>query len=71
MAYFAPAARQRVEQLELDLMVSNNTALLGTPFTVTIDAKQGTTTGISAQDRALTIRKLADPQSKPEEFFTC
>lgn len=64
----APAAQERSEQLDLDMMVSENTALLGTPFTITIDAKEGTTTGISAHDRALTIQKLADPKSKPDDF---
>ena len=64
----APAAQERIEQLDLDMMVSENTALLGTPFTITIDAKEGTTTGISAHDRALTIQKLANPKSKPDDF---
>jgi 3,4-dihydroxy 2-butanone 4-phosphate synthase/GTP cyclohydrolase II len=58
----------KLKSLDLDLMVSNNTALHGTPFTVSIDAKEGTTTGISAWDRATTIRKFIHPESKPEDF---
>lgn len=59
---------ERCEELKLDLMVGNNSALHGTAFTVTIDARDGTTTGISAFDRALTIRKALDPAAKPEDF---
>jgi len=56
------------DRLRLFSMTHENTALHKTDFTVTVDAIQGTTTGISAHDRAATIRKLADPQSKPEDF---
>ncbi len=63
-----PATAQRLEQLNLPVMVDKNTALLGTAFTVTIDAKEGTTTGISAYDRAMTIKKFCDPEAKPEDF---
>jgi 3,4-dihydroxy 2-butanone 4-phosphate synthase/GTP cyclohydrolase II len=49
-------------------MVQSNTALHGTQFTVTVDAVKGTTTGISTADRAKTIKTLADPNSKPEDF---
>ncbi|HID10350.1 MAG TPA: bifunctional 3,4-dihydroxy-2-butanone-4-phosphate synthase/GTP cyclohydrolase II [Candidatus Latescibacteria bacterium] len=62
------APPEHIEWLELDMMVERNTALMGTPFTVSIDAKEGTTTGISAYDRALTIRKFASPDAKPEDF---
>jgi len=62
------ATAERLEELELPVMVGNNTALLGTAFTVTIDAKEGATTGISAQDRALTIRRFTEPDAKPEDF---
>ena len=48
--------------------VANNTSMLGTPFTVTVDKLEGCTTGVSAADRAATIRALADPASKPETF---
>jgi 3,4-dihydroxy 2-butanone 4-phosphate synthase/GTP cyclohydrolase II len=63
-----PATAERLKELELDLMVNENTALHGTPFTVTIDAVEGTTTGISAHDRATTIRKFVDPKAKPQDF---
>ena len=63
-----PLAGERCEQLDLDMMVGNNDALHGTAFTVTIDAKEGTTTGISAFDRAVTIRKVVEPDAKPGDF---
>ncbi len=59
---------KRLEELGLPLMVDNNSALHGTQFTVTIDAIEGTTTGISATDRALTIKKLIDKNSKESDF---
>ena len=55
-------------RLHLHPMTMENTALHQTNFTVTVDAAKGTTTGISAHDRALTIRLLADPKSQPEDF---
>jgi len=58
----------RAKALELNLMVQENTALHNTRFTVSVDLKQGTTTGISAYDRAKTINALANPLTKPEEF---
>ncbi|RKY67928.1 MAG: bifunctional 3,4-dihydroxy-2-butanone-4-phosphate synthase/GTP cyclohydrolase II [Candidatus Latescibacterota bacterium] len=63
-----PTNKERLEKLGLEMMVSKNTALHGTPFTVTIDAVEGTTTGISAYDRAVTIRKFIDPDARPEDF---
>ena len=63
-----PAAAERMEALALDMMVEKNTALLGTPFTVSIDAVEHTTTGVSVHDRAQTIRKFADPEARPEDF---
>lgn len=63
-----PATPERLRELELDMMVNTNTALHGTPFTVSIDALYGVTTGISAQDRAETIRQFVDPKSRPESF---
>ena len=59
---------KRLDELNLPLMVESNSALHGTQFTVTVDAIEGTTTGISATDRALTIKKLIDPKSKSEDF---
>ena len=64
----APITEERCEELELQHQVSNNTSMLGTPFTVTVDKLEGCTTGVSAHDRAATIRALADPNSKPETF---
>jgi len=58
----------RCEALQLPPMVSNNEDPKCTAFTVTVDYKHGTSTGISASDRALTIRKLADPNVRPDEF---
>ena len=54
---------KRAEELELEYMVNLNTALHGTAFTVTIDARIGTTTGVSAHDRALTIKKAISPDT--------
>ena len=58
----------RADALELDLMVSANTESQGTAFLVSVDYRHGTTTGISAGDRAMTIRALADPRLKPAEL---
>jgi 3,4-dihydroxy 2-butanone 4-phosphate synthase/GTP cyclohydrolase II len=60
--------KERAKNLELEHMVSQNTALHGTAFTVTIDAIKGTTTGVSAQDRALTILTAINPKTKPEDL---
>jgi 3,4-dihydroxy 2-butanone 4-phosphate synthase/GTP cyclohydrolase II len=61
-------SKKRLDELDLPLMVDSNSALHGTQFTITVDAIEGTTTGISAADRALTIKKLVDEKSKPEDF---
>ncbi|PVG04889.1 hypothetical protein CPB86DRAFT_868755 [Serendipita vermifera] len=58
----------RLEELELPLMVPNNEEKHKTAYTLTVDYKHGTSTGISAHDRALTARKLADPASAPSDF---
>lgn len=63
-----PLLETRCAELDLVHQVSNNTSMLGTPFTVTVDKLEGCTTGVSAEDRAATIRALADPTSKPETF---
>ena len=63
-----PITEERCAQLDLMHQVTNNTSMLGTPFTVTVDKLEGCTTGVSAADRAATIRALADPNSKPETF---
>ncbi len=59
---------ERAEELDLDLMVESNSSLYSTPFTVSVDYRQGTSTGISAADRAKTIRALADPDASPYDF---
>ncbi len=59
---------KRLDELGLPLMVDSNSALHGTQFTVTIDAIEGTTTGISAADRAHTIKKIIDKNSKADDF---
>ena len=64
----APITLERCRQLQLDVQVVDNTSMLGTPFTVTVDKLEGCTTGVSAHDRAATIRALADPQARPEDF---
>ena len=64
----APITEERCAELDLAHQVSNNTSMLGTPFTVTVDKLEGCTTGVSAHDRAATIRALADPKSTPETF---
>jgi 3,4-dihydroxy 2-butanone 4-phosphate synthase/GTP cyclohydrolase II len=63
-----PMTEERIETLQLKPMVKNNTAKLGTRFTVSVDALRGTTTGISAWDRALTIKKLVDDDTSPDEL---
>ncbi|MDR1517986.1 MAG: bifunctional 3,4-dihydroxy-2-butanone-4-phosphate synthase/GTP cyclohydrolase II [Dysgonamonadaceae bacterium] len=65
----APITKERAEELDLPMMVTNNTSIHSTPFTVSVDLlTHGCTTGISAHDRAETIRALADKTTKPEDF---
>ncbi|MGM9758517.1 MAG: bifunctional 3,4-dihydroxy-2-butanone-4-phosphate synthase/GTP cyclohydrolase II [Parabacteroides sp.] len=64
----APITVSRCEELDLPHQVMNNTSVLGTPFTVTVDKLEGCSTGVSAADRAATIQALADPHSTPETF---
>lgn len=64
----APVTVSRCKELDLGHQVSDNTSVLGTPFTVTIDKLEGCTTGVSAADRAATIQALADPTSTPATF---
>lgn len=63
-----PLTRKRLEELQLPLMVQDNTARFQTAFTVSIDAKEGITTGISAYDRARTIQTALDPETKPSDL---
>lgn len=64
----APLSLERCRQLNLMPMVEDNTSMLGTPFTVSVDLLEGCTTGVSSHDRCATIRALADPEAKPEWF---
>ena len=64
----APITSQRCHELELNMQVEDNTSMLGTPFTVTVDLLEGCTTGVSMHDRALTIRALANPNLKPSDL---
>lgn len=64
----APITNSRCEELNLPHQVLNNTSVLGTPFTVTIDKLEGCSTGVSAADRAATILALADPTSTADTF---
>ena len=63
-----PATAQRLDELGLPMMVNRNTARHGTAFTVSVDAVNGTTTGISTSDRAITIKLFSDPDAKPEDL---
>lgn len=64
----APITLSRCDELDLPHQVTENTSMLGTPFTITVDKLEGCTTGVSAHDRAETIKALADPKSTPQTF---
>ena len=65
----SPITEDRCKELNLDMQVHDNTSLLGTPFTVTVDLLgNGCTTGVSMHDRAMTINALADPNTKPNDL---
>jgi 3,4-dihydroxy 2-butanone 4-phosphate synthase/GTP cyclohydrolase II len=63
-----PVLGQRLDELQIPMMVSENTAKFGTAFTVSVEAKRGVTTGISAADRAITIKTIIDPMTKPGDI---
>ncbi len=63
-----PLTQERADTLDLGMMVDSNSALYDTAFTVSVDYRHGTSTGISASDRAKTIRALADPSTKPSDL---
>lgn len=63
-----PMTLSDCDRLMLPRQVQDNTSVLGTPFTVTVDKLEGCSTGVSIEDRANTIRHLADPNAKPEDF---
>src|SRR4030042_1230788 len=64
-----PMTAERLDELKIPMMVERNTAVLGTAFTVSVEAREGTTTGISAGDRAQTVNVLVDPSTKPEDLL--
>jgi 3,4-dihydroxy 2-butanone 4-phosphate synthase/GTP cyclohydrolase II len=63
-----PMTGERLDALRISMMVQDNTAPMGTAFTVTVDAKRGVTTGTSAYDRAVTIKTLVDPATRPDDL---
>src|SRR5262247_958293 len=63
-----PMTGERLDELKISMMVSDNTAPMGTAFTVTVDARRGVTTGISSSDRAVTIRTLVDPLTTGDDL---
>src|SRR5262245_27554711 len=63
-----PLTGHRLDELHIPMMVQENTSSLGTAFTVSIEARAGITTGISAADRATTIKTVLDPRTKPEDL---
>jgi len=63
-----PVTGERLDELKIPMMVSNNTSNFGTAFTVSVEAKHGTSTGISAADRAQTVKVIIDPVTKPEDL---
>jgi 3,4-dihydroxy 2-butanone 4-phosphate synthase/GTP cyclohydrolase II len=64
-----PVMGERLDQLHIPLMVAANTDHQRTAFTVSVDARRGVTTGISAEDRATTIRAMIDPETQPEDIL--
>ena len=63
-----PLRQERLQELDIPIMVQDNTALHGTPFTISVDAKKGTTTGISAFDRTATVKALINPETNPSDL---
>jgi 3,4-dihydroxy 2-butanone 4-phosphate synthase/GTP cyclohydrolase II len=63
-----PMTGDRLDELKIGMMVSDNTAPLSTAFTITVDARRGVTTGTSAYDRAVTVRTLVDAATRPEDL---
>jgi 3,4-dihydroxy 2-butanone 4-phosphate synthase/GTP cyclohydrolase II len=64
-----PVTGDRLDALRIPMISSNNTSKFGTPFTVPVEAREGTTTGISAADRARTVQVMVDPKTKPEDIL--
>jgi 3,4-dihydroxy 2-butanone 4-phosphate synthase/GTP cyclohydrolase II len=64
-----PMTGERLDELKIPMISSNNTSKFGTPFTVPVEAREGTTTGISAADRARTVQVMVDPKTRPEDIL--
>jgi len=64
-----PVTGARLDALRIPMMVANNTSKFTTPFAVAVEAREGTTTGISAADRARTVQVMVDPEAKPEDIL--
>ena len=64
-----PVTGERLDALRIPMMVANNTSKFTTPFSVSVEAREGTTTGISAADRARTVQVMVDPDSRPEDIL--
>lgn len=64
-----PMTGERLDALRIPMISSNNTSKFGTPFTIPVEAREGTTTGISAADRAKTVQVMVDPKTKPEDIL--
>jgi 3,4-dihydroxy 2-butanone 4-phosphate synthase/GTP cyclohydrolase II len=64
-----PVTGERLDALHIPMMVSNNTSKFTTPFAVAVEAREGTTTGISAADRARTVQVIVDPKTRPEDIL--
>src|ERR687892_1544771 len=63
-----PLTEERCDELHLTMQVADNTSYLGTAFTVSVEARRGVTTGISASDRATTILTAVDPKTRPQDL---
>jgi 3,4-dihydroxy 2-butanone 4-phosphate synthase/GTP cyclohydrolase II len=64
-----PMTGERLDALRIPMMSSNNTSKFGTPFAVAVEAREGTTTGISTADRARTVQVMVDPKTRPEDIL--
>jgi len=64
-----PVTGHRLDELRIPMMVGDNTSKFATAFTVSVEAKHGTSTGISAADRARTVQAIVDPETKPEDLL--
>jgi 3,4-dihydroxy 2-butanone 4-phosphate synthase/GTP cyclohydrolase II len=63
-----PVTGERLDEMKIPMMATNNTSRFGTAFSVSVEAREGTSTGISAADRARTVQVMADPKTRPEDI---